>query len=125
MGGMLEMRRWIFGLAVLAMVPVVAMAQMITTVSRGGIASGDGATAKKAPNGGWLADNGRKHKTCRENQIAIASTNRTVIRTLRGETKYPDGLVACYNPSEFGGAAQFDMTAGDLILEPAKPDTPG
>ena len=113
------MKRYFLAAAALAMLAPAAMAQTMTVKGPGYWAIGTGSKAEKTTDGHVKVDNGKATKTCAADQIAVASTLKTTIKTLNDETTYPDGLVACLDPAAFGGAASVDFGQGTADIRPA------
>ncbi len=87
------------------------------------LAVGGSAGVRTLPDGRTVATLGRKSKTCKPGQIPIATSARATITTTRGTKIYPEGLVACLDPADFGGASAMSIDGGGVVLKPSNPDT--
>lgn len=108
----------IAGVSLFLVMPAAAKDLTAIIKAGTGIAAGEGTKVEARSDGSWAASDGHKHVVCKHDQIAIASTQFTTIETVRGETMYPYGLVACYNLSDFGGTAYSSRADGELLLRP-------
>ena len=94
---------------IVSVMPVAVAAQNITLTSAGGLSFGGGASVTTQPDGRRLASNGDNQKTCEADQIAVAATVPVTIVTVDGSKTYGDGMVGCFDLSQFNGAVVVKM----------------
>ncbi len=82
---------------------------------------GGTASVHRLPDGRTVVSLNGKTKTCEPGQIPIAAGGRATITTVKGTKVYPNGLIACLDPKDFGGAAMVSVNGGEVVVKPAPP----
>jgi len=92
-------------------------------LAMGACAAADSHTAnvQRLPDGRAVASAGGRMKTCKVDEMPLATGGRTTIITIKGTKTYPNGVVLCLDPENFGGAAVVTTDNGEVVVKPAPP----
>ena len=90
-------------------------------VGGGHMEIGNGSRNEVLPDGSNRVTNGHDTKTCKAEQVAVASGVRITITTTKDTRRYPDGVVACLDLADFGGSAAMSIEGGGVVVKPGGP----